>query len=483
MSVAPYDIVSAPILKPSPRVAASNGKANGKPPKFRLDRPGRFAYEFHGHADLPHVVKFSGGRTSGMLLIAMLESGMLNPARGDVVVFNNTSAEHPATYDFVRQCKEMAETRYGVPFFMLEFQTYEDVYKGRWWRMPAYRLVNARPRSPKNPDGHQRRGEIFEELVSWKGYVPNQHSRVCTEQMKLFATREFLSDWFAAKPRTDHLGHRGGESRMVDDEIYDLHLRSRGETPRGIFMAKKQFLRARPAARPAQRFADFSAVGYERINNPHLADKRFGGRVELSGDDCADYLAFVGFRADEPHRVARMRARNRDGDMQGDSPDLETTRPEGEYVYAPLATAGATRKDVNAFWRMQNWGLRLPDDANLSNCVFCFLKGQRNIVDIIARREEIDATLPKSLRSEADAPSDINWWRKLEEKYGRDLRAEERELGAAAKKRERPIIGFFGLSDMSYGRLQKVGENSATGDAQAREDAAALENLPCDCTD
>ena len=479
MNIAPLKIASAPTLKTSPRLAGVNGKAV----KFRLDKPNRFAYEFSGHAELPHVVKFSGGRTSGMLLISMLESGMLNPERGDVVVFNNTSAEHPATYDFVRQCKEMTESQYGVPFFLLEFQTYEDVHKSRWWRMPSYRLVNARPRADGNPDGYQWRGEVFEELVSWKGYVPNQYSRVCTEQMKLFATREFLSDWFAAKPGTERLGHSGGESKMVDDEIYDLHKRNRGDTPKRIFLAKKSFLRGRPAARPAQRFADFCAVGHEGINNPGLAAKCFGDRVGLTGDDCADYLAFVGFRADEPHRVARMRARNWDGDMQGDSPDLETTRPEGEYVYAPLASAGATRANVNDFWRMQDWGLRLPDDANLSNCVFCFLKGQRNIVDIISRQREIDASLPKELRSKPDTPSDINWWRELEDKYGRDLRAEERELRAAAEKQERPIIGFFGLSGMSYKRLQKTGEKIGQGDAQAQEDASSLENLPCDCTD
>ena len=480
MRAASLGITSAPILKTSPRLA---GAVNGKAVKFRFGKPNRFAYEFSGHAELPHVVKFSGGRTSGMLLISMLESGMLNPARGDVVVFNNTSAEHPATYAFIRQCKEMTESQYGVPFFLLEFQTYEDVWRGRWWRMPAYRLVNAYPRTVENPDGYQWRGEIFEELVSWKGYVPNQHSRVCTGQMKLFATREFLSDWFAAKPGIDRLGHGGGESKMVDDEIYDLHLRNRGETPKEIFLTKKKFLRGCPVARPAQQFADFCKIGHEGVNNPNLADKCFGGRVDLTGTDCADYLAFVGFRADEPHRVARMRARNRDGDMQGDAPDLETTRPEGEYVYAPLASAGAMRADVNSFWRMQDWGLRLPDDGNLSNCVFCFLKGQRNIVNIIARQREIDESLPEDLRSKPNTPSDINWWRKLEEKYGRDLRAEERALRAAAEKQERPIIGFFGLSAMSYGHLQKVGEKSGQGDTQAREDAAALENLPCDCTD
>ncbi|MDE0480273.1 MAG: hypothetical protein OXI13_11685, partial [Gammaproteobacteria bacterium] len=53
-------------------------------------------YRSKKHAELPHVFKFSGGRTSGMLLFTLLENGLLDSARGDVIVFNNTSAEHRA---------------------------------------------------------------------------------------------------------------------------------------------------------------------------------------------------------------------------------------------------------------------------------------------------------------------------------------------------------------------------------------------------
>ena len=62
-----------------------------------------FHYDSKAHKDLPHVVKFSGGRSSGMLLFTLLEAGLLNAQRGDVVIFNNTSAEHPATYEFSAQ--------------------------------------------------------------------------------------------------------------------------------------------------------------------------------------------------------------------------------------------------------------------------------------------------------------------------------------------------------------------------------------------
>ena len=65
------------------------------PPKHDPRKEYQFRYRAKKHSSLPHVVKFSGGRSSGMLLFALLENGLLDASRGDVIVFNNTSAEHP----------------------------------------------------------------------------------------------------------------------------------------------------------------------------------------------------------------------------------------------------------------------------------------------------------------------------------------------------------------------------------------------------
>ena len=173
-----------------------------------------FRYRAKGHRNLPHMVKFSGGRSSGMLLFALLENKILDPARGDVIVFNNTSSEHPDTYRFARDCQE-ASSRYGVPFFWIEFQTYEDARNGEWTRIPSYRLVNEQPKSPNNPDGFHWRGEVFEELLSWSGYVPNQFSRICTQNMKLEATRLFLKDWLACKEAIPRLGHHASRLAQI----------------------------------------------------------------------------------------------------------------------------------------------------------------------------------------------------------------------------------------------------------------------------
>jgi len=42
----------------------------------------------------PHIVKFSGGRSSAMMLMNLLESNELKPKRGDVVIFNKANSTH-----------------------------------------------------------------------------------------------------------------------------------------------------------------------------------------------------------------------------------------------------------------------------------------------------------------------------------------------------------------------------------------------------
>ncbi len=125
----------------------------GRPKRYDASKTYSFRYQAKHHPDLPHVIKFSGGRSSGMLLFTLLENGFLRQERGDVVVFNNTSCEHPETYRFAAECKHRVESDYGIPFFFVQFQTYEDARQGEWRRLPTYRLVNERPYSKNNPDG------------------------------------------------------------------------------------------------------------------------------------------------------------------------------------------------------------------------------------------------------------------------------------------------------------------------------------------
>lgn len=47
------------------------------------DKMRALCYEASGHDELPHIVKFSGGKSSGLLLFALLEAGLLKAERGE----------------------------------------------------------------------------------------------------------------------------------------------------------------------------------------------------------------------------------------------------------------------------------------------------------------------------------------------------------------------------------------------------------------
>ncbi len=98
----------------------------------------------------------------------------------------------------------------------------------------------------------------------------------------------------------------------------------------------------------------------------------------------------VGIRADEPRRVAKMRA-------------SEETRPDKWDIALPLADAGVTESDVLAFWKAQPFDLQLKPDEG--NCDLCFLKGYSKIVNIVR-----------------DRPDLAEWWAQQEERIGGTFR-------------------------------------------------------------
>ena len=92
----------------------------------------------------------------------------------------------------------------------------------------------------------------------------------------------------------------------------------------------------------------------------------------------------VGIRADEPRRVAKMRA-------------AEQARSERWDIALPLADAGVTAGDVMAFWAAQPFDLQLQPHEG--NCDLCFLKGYAKIKNIVR-----------------DRPDLAEWWAEQEER-------------------------------------------------------------------
>lgn len=153
-------------------------------------------------SDLPNIVSFSGGQTSGYMLRKLMERSDF--AEKFCVVFENTGREHNATLDFVHE----VETRWGVPIVWLEYcripaveidpllvpagrkrtnliKAQEAKEKAHWFREVSYETA-ARRTDPRTP---------FDELLEWSAALPNVRGRSCSAFLK----RRTLQKWLEAK--------------------------------------------------------------------------------------------------------------------------------------------------------------------------------------------------------------------------------------------------------------------------------------------
>ena len=104
-----------------------------------------------------------------------------------------------------------------------------------------------------------------------------------------------------------------------------------------------------------------------------------------------DFVTFVGIRADEPRRVAKMKANKY---------NKET----------PMASAGIGKDEVNYFLKNQSFDLNLitiDGNALLGNCDLCFMKKASHKINLVK-----------------DNPTRAIWWAKMEEKIGNKFRPE-----------------------------------------------------------
>lgn len=113
----------------------------------------------------------------------------------------------------------------------------------------------------------------------------------------------------------------------------------------------------------------------------------------LRGLGWDEWLNCVGFRADEPARVAKL-----------SNPRKET--PE-ETRIAPLARSRVTKRDVAAYWQDQDFDLRLKGDGGDGNCDLCFLKSADQILSLIRAK-----------------PARAVWWMQQEDKTGGTFRSD-----------------------------------------------------------
>lgn len=91
-------------------------------------------------------------------------------------------------------------------------------------------------------------------------------------------------------------------------------------------------------------------------------------------DDGEGWDQLIGIRADEPGRVAKIRARG------------TSTEDTDESMLMPLAEAGVAKGEVGTFWKRQPFDLKLANQNGVTkhgNCVLCFLKPGAQVLSLI----------------------------------------------------------------------------------------------------
>lgn len=359
-------------------------------------------YRSPEHEYLPHIVRFSGGRSSTMMTFLLAEAGALRPERGDLIRFANTSAEHPGTFAFASECKERLEQRYELPFIWYEFCTVEDASRGVYGRRSSYRLVRSEP-IEADARGFRSGGEVFEELLSWQGQLPNPHSRSCTAKLKLYPSHTLLADWFGSGDGPRHDGHFADQSFVSPKKAFDHHRRNRGVQDEAAYLRRVSYVTEQPQNRPAQLWKDYTSAP---IRKPE-PDR--SGPASLWGPGATQFVTLLGLRSDEKNRIGRVESRSLLAENAAGPNCAIRTQPPGARPYFPSAGWGEDAASVREFWSEHDLNPNSPESDG--NCTFCFMKGTGELA-YLARQSDpgrVDGS-----------PSDIAWWAEIEARYRRE---------------------------------------------------------------
>lgn len=411
---------------------------------------GPLRYQNPRYTDLPHMISFSGGRSSAMVAMAAAQEGLLNADRGDVLLFANTSAEHPGTYEFAARCKETLEREHGIPFLWYEFCTVEDLVSGGYTRLLSYRLVKPVP-IEDDPLGYRSSGEVFEEMATYQKMLPTPHQRTCTAKMKLLPAHELMSEWLGRTAGPQHSGHYWDESLVDVDRATAKYAKNNSHGPSvDSYRQKLESLSAMPTSRPEQKWQDYTAAQIRW-------DGAGSAPVPVRGKSAAQWVKTLGLRFDEPKRVERVISRTLFAEGATTAKCTVKNQPPGEHPIFPLYDAGIVSDDVKSFWAAQPFDLDIPDGAG--NCVYCFMKGTNALAGL--------AVLPDPRRRQ-NTPSDINWWADFEQRHARQRPCRD-------NPQDTVMFGFLGANQTTFADI-------AAGAAEPA-DRHAVGTMACDCTD
>ena len=110
-----------------------------------------------------------------------------------------------------------------------------------------------------------------------------------------------------------------------------------------------------------------------RFCTAELKVRRIRDFLNARGDD---WQQFIGIRADEPRRAAKMHGE----------------RNDGHDMWCPMYLDGITKENVDYFWRHMPFDLDLPMNNGVTdwgNCDLCFLKGYTKKQSILRERPDL----------------------------------------------------------------------------------------------
>lgn len=174
--------------------------------------------------NLPNIVSFSGGQTSGYMLRRLMDANPTTFDKDFRVIFENTGKEHDATLDFVHE----VETKWSVPVVWLEYTRVPAntvpvhlVPEGRkranllkaqseglgahWFKVVDYSTASRR--FEKGP---------FDELLEWAAALPNVRGRSCSAFLKIRTQQRYL-EAIGVRERVDCIGIRADEAHRAHE--------------------------------------------------------------------------------------------------------------------------------------------------------------------------------------------------------------------------------------------------------------------------
>jgi len=215
----------------------------------------------------------------------------------------------------------------------------------------------------------------------------------CNTGKELNATLDFVRDcsvnWNVPIIWLEYQASEAAKDRW---KVVDYETASRHGEPFEALIQQKRYL-----PNPAKRFCTIEL-------KIRLAKRYAQSVLKWKHWDVA-----IGFRSDEPSRVAKLSNPNK----------------EPFERYAPLFNAGIGASDVGEFWQRQGFDLNLPNMNGKTmhgNCDLCFLKGAQTTLRLIAENPEAAkwwTDQEQAIQSSGRATGDGAVFRKDRPKYSR----------------------------------------------------------------